>query len=194
MKNSSASTWILILIAIGLLVVAWYMSVTKNVLTPLDETQSIVIEEAVPLTNSVQNSDAMPAAAGTVGNNPNNLSGQGANMPEQTPMNPSEMLENAAEFEGTLPCADCPGIITTLMLYPDQTYQLQTVYIDRDSSFTSKGSWKYDTNPPRYVLIDDGQQYQILNNDTLEALDQDGNPIESSLNYKLKRVSVTEGN
>ncbi len=193
MKNSSASTWILILIAIGLLVIAWYMSVTKNVLTPLDETQSVVIEEAAPMANSTQNSNTTSTTANT-NNAQNNLNGQRTNMPEQTPMNLGEMLENAAEFEGTLPCADCPGIITTLTLYPDQTYQLQTVYIDRDSSFTSKGSWKYNTNPPRYELIDDGQQYQILNNDTLEALDQDGNPIESSLNYKLKRVSVTESN
>lgn len=190
MKNSSASTWILILIAIGLLVVAWYMSVTKNVLTPTEETQSIVIQESAPITSLAQNTNA---TLNFVNSNTEqeNLDGQ---IPEQTPINPGEALETSAEFEGTLPCADCPGIITTLTLYPDQTYQLDTVYIDRDSSFTSKGSWKYDTNPPRYVLIDDGQQYQILNNDTLEALDQDGNPIESSLNYKLKRVSVTESN
>ena len=190
MKNSSASTWILILIAIGLLVVAWYMSVTKNVLTPTEETQSIVIQESAPITSLAQNTNA---ALNFVNSNAeqDNLNGQ---IPEQTPINPGEAIETSAEFEGTLPCADCPGIITTLTLYPDQTYQLDTVYIDRDSSFTSKGSWKYDTNPPRYVLIDDGQQYQILNNDTLEALDQDGNPIESSLNYKLKRVSVTESN
>lgn len=193
MKNSSASTWILILIAIGLLVVAWYMSVTKNAFIPIEETQSIVIKEVVPLTNSTQNSGTTSAAAVT-DNNSENLNGQGANMPEQTPMNLGEMLENAAEFEGTLPCADCPGIIATLTLYPNQTYKLDMVYIDRDSSFTSKGGWKYDTNPPRYILINDKQQYQILNDDTLEALDPDGNPIESKLNYKLNRVSVTEGN
>ncbi len=193
MKNSSASTWILILIAIGLLVVAWYMSVTKNALIPVEETQSIVIKEVIPLTNSTQNSDATSAAAGT-DNNSENLNRQGTNMLEQTPMNPGEILENAAEFEGTLPCADCPGIIATLTLYPNQTYKLDMVYIDRDSSFTSKGGWKYDTNPPRYILIDDKQQYQILNDNTLEALDSDGNPIESNLNYKLNRVSVTEGN
>lgn len=193
MKNSSASTWILILIAIGLLVVAWYMSVTKAVLIPIEETQSIIIEEVVPITNSIQNSDAALAAA-SMDNNPNNLNGQETNIPGQTLVNPAEMPETPIEFEGTLPCADCPGIIATLTLYPNQTYELDMVYIDRDSSFTSKGRWKYDTNPPRYILIDDKQQYQILNDNTLEALDPDGNPIESNLNYKLNRVSVAEEN
>lgn len=188
MKTSSASTWILILIAIGLLVVAWYMSVTKNVLTPLDETQSVVIQTA-EVTSQVQN-QPVPVTNGQTAQD--DMTSKTAQMPEQTPANPGEMLETSVEFEGTLPCADCPGIITTLTLYPNQTYQLDTVYIDRDSSFTSKGSWKYDTNPPRYVLIDDKQQYQILNNDTLQAMDMDGNPIESGLNYKLKRVDVTQ--
>lgn len=189
MKNSSTSTWILILIAIGLLVVAWYMSVTKNVLTPADTTDNIVIQDAQPVTSQVQR--PVESAAQSV-----TQVQQNSTLDEQTQdtnaQGAGEILQIAAEYEGTLPCADCPGIITTLTLYPNQTYQLDTVYIDRDSSFTSKGSWKYDTNPPRYVLLDDKQQYQILADDTLQAMDMNGNPIDSSLNYTLTRVSVTQ--
>src|SRR6516162_3031644 len=50
-------------------------------------------------------------------------------------------------WQGTTPCADCSGIITTLTLYikavndyRDALYRLQMKYIDR-GSFTQYGEW-----------------------------------------------------
>ena len=42
--------------------------------------------------------------------------------------------------------ADCPGIETTLILNPDKTYTLHSVYIDRDSSFDDKGTYTLKGN------------------------------------------------
>ncbi|PRZ00125.1 copper resistance protein NlpE N-terminal domain-containing protein [Marinilabilia salmonicolor] len=43
-------------------------------------------------------------------------------------------------YEGLLPCADCPGIETTLTINPDNSFEISQVYIDRDSvPFISSG-------------------------------------------------------
>jgi len=41
-------------------------------------------------------------------------------------------LDWAGVYEGVLPCADCPGIQTRLTLSRDETYELSTLYLDRD--------------------------------------------------------------
>ena len=40
-------------------------------------------------------------------------------------------LDWAGAYEGTLPCADCPGIKTRLTLNRDGSYELSTLYLDR---------------------------------------------------------------
>ena len=40
-------------------------------------------------------------------------------------------LDWASSYEGVLPCADCPGIKTRLILNPDGRYELSTQYLDR---------------------------------------------------------------
>ena len=43
-------------------------------------------------------------------------------------------------YAGLLPCADCPGIETTLTINPDNSFEISQVYIDRDSvPFISSG-------------------------------------------------------
>ncbi|MBL7951085.1 MAG: copper resistance protein NlpE N-terminal domain-containing protein [Flavobacteriales bacterium] len=50
-------------------------------------------------------------------------------------------------YTGTLPCADCPGIATTLWVRTDSTFVLQRKYMDRDSvPFGTIGSWKVMDN------------------------------------------------
>lgn len=45
-------------------------------------------------------------------------------------------------YTGTLPCADCPGVETTLWVRSDSTYVLQRKYMDRDSvPFGMVGKW-----------------------------------------------------
>ena len=53
---------------------------------------------------------------------------------------------DSTTIEGVFPAADCPGIETTLILNPDKTYTLHSVYIDRDSSFDDKGTYTLKGN------------------------------------------------
>ena len=43
-------------------------------------------------------------------------------------------LDWAGTYEGVLPCADCPGIRTRLTLNRDESYELSTLTLDRDTA------------------------------------------------------------
>lgn len=98
-----------------------------------------------------------------------------------------------ANFAGTLPCADCPGIRYELNLNPDQSYTLRNTYLERSvAPLESKGSWVIRQST--LVLTPSsgkGQSFAIKSADTLRMLDQSGNENTSKLNYDLKRVAAT---
>jgi copper homeostasis protein (lipoprotein) len=107
-------------------------------------------------------------------------------------------------WQGTTPCADCSGIITTLTLYQkapndftDAVYQLHLKYIDR-GNFAHYGSWTVLRGMPGnpdatvYQLDPDksGKQYYLrVDENTLQQLDGDMKPIDSKLNFTLKRIA-----
>src|SRR5690606_36149152 len=70
--------------------------------------------------------------------------------------NAQNSLDWAGTYEATVPCADCPGIATTIVLNNDGTYQYTATYLERDT---------------KYKVIENG----------LEQLDQEGNSIEGAL-------------
>ena len=47
-------------------------------------------------------------------------------------------------FVGTLPCADCPGIETTIVLNADNTYSKTSVYKERDTKIEENGAVTVD--------------------------------------------------
>lgn len=55
---------------------------------------------------------------------------------------PNTQMQSASIYKGTLPCADCTGIETTLILYSDNTYKEVYIYRDRNQQFIEKGTWK----------------------------------------------------
>lgn len=101
-------------------------------------------------------------------------------------------------WEGTLPCADCPGIETRLTLYrePD-TYKLTETYQERNGDVTEReGQWQVlpPTDPMDLGRIslqgDNGKvvrMYRRLPEGDLEMLNRDGERIQSKLNYTLRR-------
>jgi uncharacterized lipoprotein NlpE involved in copper resistance len=48
--------------------------------------------------------------------------------------NSRNAVDWAGRYEGVLPCADCPGIRTRLVLTADGRYELSTQYIDRQAA------------------------------------------------------------
>jgi copper homeostasis protein (lipoprotein) len=109
-------------------------------------------------------------------------------------------------FQGTLPCADCPGIKTELSLYhpnlytDEGTYVLKTTYLDRTVKPTvTQGEWTIlrgdaaDENASVYQLEPDhpdkSSYYLRVNTNELRQLDKDEKEIKSALNFTLKRVA-----
>ncbi|MBK9401215.1 MAG: copper resistance protein NlpE N-terminal domain-containing protein [Bacteroidetes bacterium] len=103
-------------------------------------------------------------------------------------------------YEGTLPCADCQGIITTLSLTPDSSlFTLTEVYkgkIEGDTIFERSGKFnKISGSDSSYTYLEfifnnnsEKQLYRQSGDTTISKLDQFGNVIPSSLNYTLRRI------
>jgi copper homeostasis protein (lipoprotein) len=86
-------------------------------------------------------------------------------------------------YQGTLPCADCEGIETRIVLNRDGTFQRSLKYLSReDKDFSDEGEFVWDETGSRITLkAENGdQQYQVGEN-LLFHLDQEGNRITGDL-------------
>lgn len=108
-------------------------------------------------------------------------------------------VEAPASYAGTLPCADCPGIEWTLTLIEDGSYRLRQVYLEaengEDRAVVEVGRWATEGEGGRVVLSgrDEGPiRLAVTDAQTLRLLDQQGNPIESQLNYDLERLAEVD--
>lgn len=100
----------------------------------------------------------------------------------------------AGSFSGTLPCASCPGIDTRIELKPDGSYALDETYQDeKDGNFKSDGTWAAEEDGKHLRLdpnskTDDDRLFEVVNNDEIRMLDQEGKTVASELNYSLVRA------
>ncbi len=104
--------------------------------------------------------------------------------------NSQHSLDWAGTYQGTLPCADCPGIRYTLTLTDDNAYRLKTQYLEKgDSVFTDSGTFSWDESGSRIALSDRGEQFQV-GEDRLFHLDMEGNRITGNLaeHYILEKL------
>jgi len=99
----------------------------------------------------------------------------------------------AGLYAGVLPCADCPGIDTSINFTPEGGYSISETYQDGTrSSFTGKGTWTLREDGKTLLLDPEAKDendrwYQIVSANELRALDRDGKPIDSKLDYSLRR-------
>lgn len=104
--------------------------------------------------------------------------------------NAENALDYHGTYKGTLPAADCPGIVTTLTLSADGCYALHMEYLERDVAFDEQGAFEVEGN--LLVLTpDDGGQggcYKVEEN-RLRMLDGDRKPITGELadHYVLQK-------
>ena len=78
--------------------------------------------------------------------------------------NSRNSLDWAGIYEGVLPCADCPGIQTRLTLNRDESYELSTLYLDRDSAarvLRGRFSWQPSGNALTLEGQHGGQQFVV---------------------------------
>lgn len=106
-------------------------------------------------------------------------------------------LRQPTSFTGVLPCADCPGIVYRLNLFPDRAFFLATAYQGRGEGavFFDIGSWDLSSNG-RVVILQGGRAspllFRVTAPDVLTKLDLDGVAIDSALDYTLRRSDVFE--
>jgi uncharacterized lipoprotein NlpE involved in copper resistance len=96
-------------------------------------------------------------------------------------------------YEGTLPCADCPGIKTTIELKDDNTFTQQLEYLDRNTEFTETGKIKWHKNGNVITLIsEDGEEKLFkVKEGCLIMLNADGeeNSGELAEYYVLNKIN-----
>lgn len=106
---------------------------------------------------------------------------------------PQEAVTDAwvGVYEGTLPCADCEGIETTLTLNADNTYQLHSNYIKKES-FDETGKLEWDATKKYVTLKDDkdpsNSAIYMVADDGLYLVSAVGD-TEAKPDYKLAKKS-----
>lgn len=100
-------------------------------------------------------------------------------------------LDWAGMYQDTIPCADCPGILTTIKLYDDGTYAYSAEYLERNTTTQDTGRFMWHNNGSVIHLkgknID--TKYKVGENVLLQA-DSAGIPIEGNMEnvYSLYKV------
>lgn len=101
--------------------------------------------------------------------------------------NAANALDYFGTYTGVLPCADCEGIETTLVINPDTTYLYMALYQRQNpTSFTERGKWRIDEST---LYLDNIETPFFVGENHLIQLDVDGNRIEGALaeNYRLRK-------
>ncbi|HUH25301.1 MAG TPA: copper resistance protein NlpE, partial [Flavobacterium sp.] len=94
-------------------------------------------------------------------------------------------------YEGVLPCADCEGIKTNIVLNNDGTFKYNTEYINKNTKTADEGTIMWHDNGSVVHLKgkDTDVKLKVVEN-ALIYLDQEGNEIEGPLkeHYRLNKV------
>lgn len=93
-------------------------------------------------------------------------------------------------YRGIIPCADCEGIEASLYLDASGTWIMNYSYLGKNTSYASYGEWARTANKLVLTSSDGEKQYFLPKEDSLVMLDGKGEPIQSSLNFTLKAVSL----
>src|SRR5690606_15852953 len=115
------------------------------------------------------------------------LTGQRLSSPLVTaPPAPAENSQNSVGWMGTyeavLPCADCPGIKTVLILHDDETFQMRSEYLERDTKFEDEGTFEWQNNGSVVHLKGKDTDVKLkVGEHVLFQLDQEGNEITGDL-------------
>jgi copper homeostasis protein (lipoprotein) len=100
-----------------------------------------------------------------------------------------------ASFVGQIPCADCPGIVYQVDLFPDHTFFQSMTYEERDVTYYDIGRWVLRGEPAILELSGEGESptlLRVVDSNTLRLLDAEGHEIESGLNYTIRRTERFE--
>lgn len=101
-------------------------------------------------------------------------------------------LDWAGTYKGVVPCADCEGIETEIMLHSDNTYMLSAKYLGKKDTpeYKQEGKWIWlDGSNIELEGIKSGSSKYFVSENKIIQLDMEGKKIESNLaeKYVLKK-------
>lgn len=108
------------------------------------------------------------------------LIAQACKTPKNTADNSLTSVHWAGSYSGIVPCADCEGIATTVVLHPDMSYSMRMQYLGKSETlFNQEGTFTW--NPEGSIItlqgIKEGPKYYKVGENQLIQLDQQGQPI-----------------
>lgn len=123
------------------------------------------------------------------------------NLPKKTAINKqiheSGNSMNSVDWQGTylgvLPCADCEGIKTRIVLNKDLSYTIETSYLGKEPKvFQTKGAFTWDENGGKITLADSENQVLQVGENCLIQFDKNGRKITGDLadKYILKKEKI----
>jgi hypothetical protein len=104
-------------------------------------------------------------------------------------------LDWAGVYTGVLPCADCEGIQTTIVLNYDNTFEFRTKYLGKNlEEFVKQGSFTW-SEQGNIIKLDGVPTPFLVGEGMLFQLDVDGNrmPADVEARYTLGMVSDIVG-
>ncbi|WP_228445340.1 copper resistance protein NlpE [Chryseobacterium nakagawai] len=88
-------------------------------------------------------------------------------------------LDWSGTYEAVVPCADCPGIKTSLTLNNNNTFSITEEYLERKSKNEDKGSFTWDAAGSIITLKGKTANYKYkVGENMLFQLDMDGKEID----------------
>jgi heat shock protein HslJ len=116
---------------------------------------------------------------------------------ESTNPDPAHNSENSIDWEGlymgTLPCADCEGIRTTITLLADRTYRRELMYLGKSAGHISEsGTFEFSPDGGKVTLgVGESATTYRVGENALFHLDREGNIIQGSLAdaYRIPKVN-----
>jgi uncharacterized lipoprotein NlpE involved in copper resistance len=88
-------------------------------------------------------------------------------------------------YKGTLPCADCPGIKTTLKFKRGKKVEKTTLYMEsNDTGSTTKGTYKVDQSDSVIVVMlpdEENEFYRMKSDSTIVRLNSDKEEVTGPL-------------
>lgn len=101
--------------------------------------------------------------------------------------NSQNALDWVGEYKGTIPCADCEGIITTIHIEADHTYTKESKYMGREGMYEESGIFEWNRSGSVITLMsgEERRQYRVSENKIIH-LDNEGHEIVGAMAYRYE--------
>lgn len=91
-------------------------------------------------------------------------------------------------FEGVLPCADCPGLQTSITIKADGTFRMEEIYLERsEGTFISEGTWVLNKGLITFTTEGYSFIYKIMSDNEIRWAPNGELITDTDLNWSLFR-------